>query len=200
MLPSLIGADSLNGLVKQWIIQWRLMGCCGAIKKWRLAAFNSIVHNFGVLVLVEAEFGTGTIDVDKVNITRKKAWIFHRKNDAMAPDGDIYFHPDGNAYMDDFSTGDLSTQGFFLHEMTHVYEVQTTGKTLWSIKGAFNTYKVIPSDIINGKQWESFNIEQQAQIVRFHFYSKHGRYPTSWTNKTRPTTADFEKILPFIKK
>jgi len=131
----------------------------------------------GEIKLVEDEFGAGTIDVDKVNIRREKAWLFHRKGDAMAPDGDIYFHPDGNAYMDDFSTG----------------------KTLWSMKGALNSYKVNPSDIINGRKWKSFNIEQQAQIVRFHFYSKQGSYPTSWANKARPTTADYEKILPFIK-
>lgn len=153
----------------------------------------------GEILLVEDEFGVGTIDTSTVKIKREKAWIFHRKSDAMAPDGNIYFHPDGTAYMDDFSSGTIGEQGFFIHEMTHVYEVQTTGETLWGMKGAMNSYEVKASDIINGRAWGSFNIEQQAQIVRYHFYHKKGTHIRSWGNITRPTTADYERILPFIR-
>jgi len=81
--------------------------------------------------LVVDEFGEGTLDLDAIRIHRDKSYFGHPKDRAMAPDGDIYFHPKGNLYRDDFSKEGLNGQGLFIHEMTHVYQVQSTGKSLW---------------------------------------------------------------------
>ena len=153
----------------------------------------------GEISLVNEEFGEGTIDTSKVRIHRKKAYIFHRKSDAMAPDGGIYFHPDGDLYMDDFSRGNIDSQGLFIHEMAHVYQVQSSGKTLWGVAGIMNSYEVGASDIISGRKWNTFNIEQQAQIVKYHFWSRNGAYPPSW-NGIRPSIEHYQNVLPYMKQ
>ena len=47
-------------------------------------------------------FGTA-IDYSKTKIFREKAYFFQPIDRAMAPDGNIYFHPDSNDYYDDYS-------------------------------------------------------------------------------------------------
>jgi len=46
----------------------------------------------------------------------------------MAPTGHIWFHPDGGGWSDDFSEETLSRQGFFIHELTHVWQSQNGGR------------------------------------------------------------------------
>ena len=43
---------------------------------------------------------------------------------AMAPMGNIYFHPDGGGWSEDFAKEPLGAQAFFIHEMTHVWQAQ----------------------------------------------------------------------------
>jgi len=170
----------------------------GTNSKPLLAKGKSRSLTVGEIEMINEEFGKGTIDTRTVEIHRKTAWRLQGKNTAMAPDGDIYFHPEGGLYMDDFSTGALKMKGLFIHEMTHVYQVQSTGETLWGWRGAFNTYKFKPSDITGSRKWESFNIEQQADIAKFHYWSKQGAYPSQWSNITLPTTSNYERLLPYI--
>ncbi len=46
----------------------------------------------------------------------------------MAPMGHLHFHPRSDSYCDDFAAADLNLQGHFIHEMTHVWQVQTRGR------------------------------------------------------------------------
>ena len=63
-----------------------------------------------------------------MRLVKGKWWPFQPRSAAMAPMGNIYFHPDGGGWSDDFSKEPLGRQGFFIHEMTHVWQAQTRGR------------------------------------------------------------------------
>ena len=81
----------------------------------------------GEIELARSVFGDA-IDYSQVRLVRGKWWPFQPRNAAMAPMGNIYFHPDGGGWSDDFSTEPLGRQGFFIHEMTHVWQAQKGGR------------------------------------------------------------------------
>ncbi len=90
----------------------------------------------------------------------------------MAPCGNIHFHPRGNAWSDDFSREPLSTQGFFIHEMTHVWQSQTRGRFyLPLMRHPFCRYRYT---IVSGRPFERYGLEQQAEIVRHVFMAERG--------------------------
>jgi hypothetical protein len=42
------------------------------------------------------------VDYDRVRLVKGKWWPFQPRNSAMAPMGNIYFHPEGGAWSNDF--------------------------------------------------------------------------------------------------
>jgi len=93
----------------------------------------------------------------------------------MAPMGNIYFHPEGGVWSDDFASEPLSRQGFFIHEMTHVWQTQTKGKLyLPLMRHPFCRYGY---QICDDRRFERYGLEQQAEIVRHVFLAKHGGTP-----------------------
>ena len=82
----------------------------------------------GEIEIARSVFGD-TIDYTKVRLFKRKWWPFHPRNSAMAPMGNIYFHPEGGAWSEDFAKESLSRQGFFIHEMTHVWQTHTKGRS-----------------------------------------------------------------------
>src|SRR4029079_5876269 len=92
---------------------------------------------------------------------------------AMAPMGNIYFHPHGGGWSDDFATEPLGRQGFFIHEMTHVWQSQKGGKLyLPLMRHPFCRYFYrLDAD----KPFESYGLEQQAEIVKDAFLARHGQ-------------------------
>ena len=90
----------------------------------------------------------------------------------MAPMGNIYFHPVGGGWSEDFSKEPLGRQGFFIHEMTHVWQAQTKGKLyLPLMRHPFCRYSY---DLIPGRPFDRYGLEQQAELVRHAFLDKHG--------------------------
>jgi hypothetical protein len=90
----------------------------------------------------------------------------------MAPTGDIWFHPDGGGWSEDFASELLSRQAFFMHEMTHVWQAQRGGRFyLMLTRHPFcrYDYRLQP-----GKPFSSYGIEQQAEIVRHRFLADRG--------------------------
>src|SRR5947199_339419 len=69
-----------------------------------------------------------SVDYSKVRLVKGKWWPFQPRNAAMAPMGDIFFHPDAGGWSDDFSKEPLGRQGFFIHELTHVWQAQAKGR------------------------------------------------------------------------
>ena len=125
----------------------------------------------GEIELSRSIFGD-TIDYLKVRLVLGKWWPFHPRRAAMAPMGDIWFHPDGGGWSEDFSNEPLSRQGYFIHEMTHVWQAQKGGRFyLMLTRHAFCRYEY---ELRPGKPFARYGIEQQAEIVRDRFLADRG--------------------------
>ena len=113
-----------------------------------------------------------SIDYSKVRLFHGKWWPLHPRRGAMAPMGDIWFHPQGGGWSEDFSKEALSRQGFFIHELTHVWQSQKGGRFyLPLMRHPFcrYAYRLDPA-----KPFSRYGIEQQAEIVRHRFLADRG--------------------------
>lgn len=107
------------------------------------------------------------IDYSKVRLIKGKWWPFQPANAAMAPSGSIWFHPKAGGWSGDFSKETLARQGFFIHEMTHVWQAQRGGPVyLPLMRHPFCRYGY---QLRPGKPFNRYGIEQQAEIVRHIF-------------------------------
>lgn len=113
-----------------------------------------------------------SIDYRRVKLFRGKWWPFQPRNSAMAPMGNIYFHPDGEVWSEDFSREPLGRQGFFIHEMTHVWQAHTAGRFyLPLMRHPFCRYRY---ELKPDKPFSRYGLEQQAEIVTHVFLAQHG--------------------------
>ena len=126
------------------------------------------------------------IDYGRVRIIRRKWAFFQPRETVMAPCGNIHFHPAGSRWRADFAFGDFADQGLFLHEMTHVWQAQKGGRFyLPLMRHPFCRYRF---ELIPGKRFRDYGIEQQAEIVRTRFLADRGMALAN------PAPAD---LLPF---
>jgi hypothetical protein len=139
--------------------------------------------------LARSMFGEA-IHYAQVGMIRRKWWPLHPKNAAMAPTGNIYFHPKSTLWSEDFAAEPLHLQGLFIHEMTHVWQTQQRGKFyLPLMRHPFCRYSY---ELVAGKPFERYGLEQQAEIVRHTFMLRHG-YPL----KQAAVKDAMEALLPF---
>ncbi|HZC37698.1 MAG TPA: vgr related protein [Sphingomicrobium sp.] len=125
----------------------------------------------GEIELARSIFGDA-IDYSKVKLVKGKWWLFHPRNAAMAPMGNIYFHPEGGGWSDDFAREPLGRQSFFIHEMTHVWQAQAKGRFyLLLMRHPFCRYRYA---LKPGKPFEHYGPEQQAEIVAHRFLADRG--------------------------
>ena len=125
----------------------------------------------GEIELARSVFGDA-IDYSRVRLFKGKWWPFHPRNAAMAPMGNIYFHPEGQVWSDDFSKESLGRQGFFIHEMTHVWQAQKSGRFyLPLMRHPFCRYSY---EVRPGKSFWRYGLEQQAEIVAHSFLARRG--------------------------
>lgn len=125
----------------------------------------------GEIALARSIFGTA-IEYGAVRIRRRKWFPFQPRGITMAPRGNLHFHPRSKAYCDDFSFASLALQGHFIHEMTHVWQVQTRGKYFLLTRRmpwARYDYSLVP-----GRPLTHYGIEQQAEIIRHAFLLRAG--------------------------
>ena len=113
-------------------------------------------------VLVHSVFGNH-IDVLLPRIC-VSGWILHGY--AMSPNGNIYFNKAD--FKEDFSTATLGTQSWFIHEMTHVWQVQQ-GMQVLRRAVLDRRYQYV---LQAGKQFLDYGVEQQAQMVQDYFLSR----------------------------
>ena len=126
----------------------------------------------GEIALARSVFGNA-VDYARVRMVLGKWWPFQPPNSAMAPMGNIYFHPEGGAWSEDFSRQDVRRQAFFIHEMTHVWQAQAKGRFyLPLMRHPFCRYSY---ELEPGRRFEDYGLEQQAEIVRHRFLADHGR-------------------------
>ena len=139
----------------------------------------------GEIALARSVFGDA-IDYSKVRLVRRKWWPFQPRNTAMAPTGNIHFHPHGDMWSEDFSAEPLHRQGLFIHEMTHVWQSQTRGRFyLPLMRHPFCRYSYT---IDEGRPFGRYGLEQQAEIVRHAFLAERG---------FRLASAPPRELLPF---
>ena len=125
----------------------------------------------GEVALARSVFGEA-IEYGRVRLVRRKWWPFQPRRFTMAPMGNIHFHPQGEAWSDDFSAEPLGRQAFFIHEMTHVWQAQKGGRFyLPLMRHAFSRYAYV---LKAGKPFARYGIEQQAEIVAHRFLADHG--------------------------
>ncbi|MEO8456015.1 MAG: vgr related protein [Sphingomicrobium sp.] len=125
----------------------------------------------GEIALARSVFGDA-IDYPKARLVKGKWWLFHPRRAAMAPMGNIYFHPVDGGWSDDFSKEPLGRQGFFIHEMTHVWQAQAKGRFyLPLMRHPFCRYDY---ELKPGKPFEHYGLEQQAEIVSHRFLADRG--------------------------
>jgi hypothetical protein len=125
----------------------------------------------GEIALARSMFGD-SIDYGRVRLVRRKWWPFQPRGIVMAPTGNIHFHPADPRWSDDFSTGPLSSQGLFIHEMTHVWQTQKRGRFyLPLMRHPFCRYAY---QLREGWTFDRYGLEQQAEIVRHAFMARNG--------------------------
>lgn len=130
----------------------------------------------GEISLARTVFGD-SIDYASVSVSEEKYIFFQPSGTAMAPNGNLYMH---GCYCDDYAAGDALTRGFFIHEMTHVWQFQN--KILDPVKAAFelslkHKFNYLASyDFIldEKKDLVDYGMEQQASIVQAYYMMVHG--------------------------
>jgi hypothetical protein len=139
--------------------------------------------------LAASIFGSA-IDYSAVTVKRKKWFPFQPKHVLMAPTGHVHIHPESHHWSEDFGAEPLQAQGWFLHELTHVWQSQKRGKYyLPLMRHPFCRY-----DYSVRANWplERYGLEQQAEIVRHAFLARN-----RLTVRGAPPLAVLESILPF---
>ena len=139
----------------------------------------------GEIALARSMFGDA-VDYSKVRLIRRKWWPFQPKDTVMAPTGNMHFHPKSRLWSDDFAKEPLGKQKLFIHEMTHVWQAQTRGRFFLPLmRHPFCKYGYTVED---GRPFEKYGLEQQAEIVAHLFLRQHG---------AGPATCPPRSILPF---
>lgn len=113
------------------------------------------------------------LDPAPVRIHRATWFPFQPHNVAMAPDGHIWFHPEGGLWRPDFTEASERLQAFLIHELTHVWQHQQ-GLCLLLRRHPFcrYDYRIEP-----GRPFRRYGIEQQAMIVEHAFVARRKGHP-----------------------
>ena len=115
--------------------------------------------NTAEIDLARTVFGSH-INLDSVQL--KTAWWVLR-NYAVSPNGNIYFHRDN--WITDFTQASISKQGWLIHELTHVWQLQQGLKV---VRGALMNRRY-QYELVIGKPFFDYGIEQQARMVQDYF-------------------------------
>jgi hypothetical protein len=129
------------------------------------------------------------IKLEDVTFRRAKWWLLQPSWIVMAPDGHVWFHPNDRCWRDDFSCASLSLRGLVVHELTHVWQHQQ-GVRLLVGRPPWARYRYLP--LTPGKPFQSYGIEQQAEIVRHAFLLREGARLAG-----TPALEVYRKLLPF---
>lgn len=109
---------------------------------------------------------------------------------AMAPNGNIYFHPQD--HVPDFARANLHRQGWFLHELTHVWQHQR-GVKVWLRGLCDRRYRYLP--LRPGKPFERYGIEQQGDMVQDYFMLLRG-----CAGASPVSLEDYRRLLHFAPR
>ena len=116
----------------------------------------------GEQALVDWVFA-GQIDTRRVRL-HAAHWVL--PGYAVSPNGQVYFNPAD--FCPDFSRQPLALQGWFIHEMTHVWQVQQGIRVLR--RALLDRRYGYVLEV--GKPFLKYGIEQQAQMVQDWFLAR----------------------------
>lgn len=141
------------------------------------------------VALARSIFGDA-IAYERVRAHNRKWWPLQPDRVTMAPDGDLWFPPRGGLYCADFCDQPLHMQGHFIHEMTHVWQAQRGGK--WFLPLMRHPFCRYRYEIVPGRAFGLYGLEQQAEIVRHAFLMRRGARVEG-----KPPLEVYEGLLPF---
>lgn len=130
------------------------------------------------------------IDYSRVRLHRRRWWPFQPRRVAMAPDGDLWFHPRGPLWHDDFAAAAPSLQALLIHELVHVWQAQRGGR--WYLPLARHPLCHYRYRLVPGRRFGCYGLEQQATIVEHVWRLRHGLAVAH-----APPLAALEALLPF---
>lgn len=135
----------------------------------------------GEITLAKKVF-KAVIDYSKVKVHDGKYAFFQPNNSGMSPNGEIYI---AGVYRKDYSSQSAAMQGFFIHEMVHVWQYQLNilnpiTSAIWeSIIHLLDYSKAYEYELDGTKDILDYKIEQQAAIIEDYFRIFHvGLLPT----------------------
>ncbi|MGL6033464.1 MAG: type IV secretion protein Rhs [Acinetobacter johnsonii] len=128
--------------------------------------------------LASSIFGN-SLNMDSVRIIAHRAVLPHY---AISPNGHVYFNI--KDWCENFADQPIHQQAWLIHELTHVWQIQQGLAVVR--KALFNRqYRYA---LKQGKQFLSYGIEQQAQMVQDYFLKKHYGEECS----------AYEQCIPFV--
>lgn len=130
----------------------------------------------------------GAIDWADMRFRLGKWWFLQPSWVVMAPDGNIWMHPNGGLWRADYAEADVWLQGLIMHEITHVWQHQQ-GVTLPLRRHPFCRYDYVFEP---GRPFEDYGLEQQGELVRHAYLLAQGI-----RLKGRPNLATYLQTLPF---
>jgi len=125
----------------------------------------------GERALAVSVFGEA-LDPEPVRILARKWWPLQPRGMAMAPDGKLWLHPRSPWLSGDFAREPAGTQGLFVHELTHVWQVQRRGR--WHLILLRHPFCRYGYRIVPGRPFARYGLEQQAEMVRHLFLWRQG--------------------------
>lgn len=141
------------------------------------------------IALARSVFGDA-IAYHRVRAHNRKWWPLQPGRVTMSPDGDLWFNPKGGLFCADFCDQPLHLQGHFIHEMTHVWQAQKGGK--WYLPLMRHPFCRYGYDIVPGRAFGRYGLEQQAEIVRHAFLMRKGAHVDG-----KPPLSVYDELLPF---
>lgn len=108
-----------------------------------------------------------SIDYSVIKVFNKKYLPFQPQLMAIAPNGNIYFHPAD--FKEDFS---IEARGarWFMHEMVHVWQHQLGYPVFW--RGAARIKLDYDYTLAEGRRLDDYNMEAQGEVLADYFALK----------------------------
>lgn len=135
----------------------------------RMADFTRRTLSAGEHAIARATFGATApwARVQVLQVPAQAPW------GAMVPLGRTIVFAGWRAAAD-FAATDIQEQAWFVHELAHVWQA-ARGVPLALAKLAAIGHAAYRADWTDGRPFDAYNIEQQAEIVRFAYLARHGR-------------------------
>jgi hypothetical protein len=134
------------------------------------------------------------IDYSRVKVHNDEYLPFGLQPDdtAMTPNGEIYFNK--KHFKEDFSSTDVYTKQWFIHEMVHVWQYQLGYPV--RLRGAIRIGLGYDYELKAGAKLGDYNMESQGDLLADYFALKHLNAPQAMRQaQFAQQLALFEEVL-----